>query len=215
MRPSTALSADGPANLLQAVTLAALPSARNRGAMIVLNDRIGAAWYTEKTNGNVLDTFKAVKQGYIGGFLDNKPFFYFTPSQPLFKNTFSVANLSTAPLPRVDILISYEDFDGVLIQAAIAAGAKGLVIAGTGAGATTSLAEPHISAALLAGIPIVISSKTNGGAVEPGSSAGEEVSSGYLNPVKSRLQLQLALAHGMGLEQIRGLFEDKLGAFLQ
>ena len=162
----------------------------------------------------MLDTFKAIEQGYIGGFLDNKPFFFYTPSQPLFKTTFSTPNFSTAPLPRVDILISYEDFDGVLIPAAIAAGAKGLVIAGTGAGATTTLAQPHIAAALAAGVPIVISSKTNGGAVEPGSAQGESVSSGYLNPVKSRLQLQLALAHGMGLEQIRGVFEDKLGAFL-
>lgn len=48
MRPSTAISADGPGNLLSAVTVAADPQARNRGAMIVMNDRIGQAWYTIK-----------------------------------------------------------------------------------------------------------------------------------------------------------------------
>lgn len=49
MRPATAISADGPANLLQGVTVAADPQAKGRGALIVLNDRIGQAWYTEKT----------------------------------------------------------------------------------------------------------------------------------------------------------------------
>ncbi|KAL8286599.1 hypothetical protein RQP46_004127 [Phenoliferia psychrophenolica] len=214
MRPSTAISADGPGNLLQAVTLAALPSAKGRGAMIVLNDRIGAAWYTEKTNANVLDTFRAIEQGYIGGFLNNKPFFYYPASQPLFKETFSTANFTTAPLPRVDILIAYEDFTGDLIPAAIANGAKGFVIAGAGAGNTGPLAVPHIAAALAAGVPIVVSTKTNGGAVEPGSDVGQTVKSGFLNPVKSRLQLQLALAHSMGLEEVRAAFENKLGKFL-
>lgn len=58
MRPSTAISADGPANLLEAVTLAASPLAQDRGAMVVLNDRIGSAFYTSKTQANTLDTFK-------------------------------------------------------------------------------------------------------------------------------------------------------------
>lgn len=50
MRPATAISADGPANLLSAVAVAADPKAKGRGAMIVLNDRIGQAWYTAKTH---------------------------------------------------------------------------------------------------------------------------------------------------------------------
>lgn len=58
MRPSTAISADGPSNLLEAVTLAVSPAARDRGGLVVLNDRIGQAWYTEKTNANTLDTFQ-------------------------------------------------------------------------------------------------------------------------------------------------------------
>jgi L-asparaginase len=105
MRPSTAISADGPANLLEAVTLAATPDAKNRGAMMVLNDRIGSAWYTEKTNGNTLDTFKAVEQGYIGGFLSTVPFFYYPAAQPTFKQTFDVSNITE--LPKVDVLYGY------------------------------------------------------------------------------------------------------------
>lgn len=70
MRPSTAISADGPYNLLQAVTLATLDDAVGRGALIVLNDRIGSAYYTTKTNSRTLDTFKAYEQGYLGTFVD-------------------------------------------------------------------------------------------------------------------------------------------------
>lgn len=51
MRPATAYSADGPANLLQAVTAAASPLSKERGALITMNDRVGSAWYTQKTHG--------------------------------------------------------------------------------------------------------------------------------------------------------------------
>lgn len=48
MRPATAISADGPANLLSAVSTAVSPESKDRGALVVLNDRIGAAFYTQK-----------------------------------------------------------------------------------------------------------------------------------------------------------------------
>ncbi|KAJ9123629.1 hypothetical protein QFC24_003845 [Naganishia onofrii] len=102
MRPSTAISADGPANLLQAVTLAGSPDARDRGAMIVLNDRIGSAYYTIKTNANTLETFRALEQGYLGMFLSSKAVFYYPPVQPTFKKTFDITNVTS--LPMVDVL---------------------------------------------------------------------------------------------------------------
>ena len=51
MRPATALSADGPANLYAAVKTGVFPDSKDRGALIVMNDRIGSAWYTQKTHG--------------------------------------------------------------------------------------------------------------------------------------------------------------------
>ncbi len=51
MRPATAYSADGPANLLQAVTAAASPLSKDRGALVTMNDRVGSAFYTQKTHG--------------------------------------------------------------------------------------------------------------------------------------------------------------------
>lgn len=88
--------------MLQAVTLAADPAAQDRGAMIVLNDRIGSALYTQKTNANSLDTFRAMEQGYLGMFLSSKPVFYYPAVQPSFKKTFDVTNITELPL--VDVL---------------------------------------------------------------------------------------------------------------
>jgi L-asparaginase len=67
MRPATAISADESYNLLEAVTVAATPASRNRGAMVVLNDRIASAYYVVKLDANTLDTFKALEMGVISG----------------------------------------------------------------------------------------------------------------------------------------------------
>ncbi|KAF9639403.1 putative l-asparaginase protein [Lasiodiplodia theobromae] len=72
MRPATALSADGPLNLYQAVSLAASEKAQGRGVMIALNDRIGSAFYTQKNNANSLDTFYATEQGQLGFFINQE-----------------------------------------------------------------------------------------------------------------------------------------------
>lgn len=116
MRPSTAISAgvflvshdladlsDGPGNIQEAVTTAISPASKDRGALIVLNDRISSAYYTQKTNANNLDTFKALEQGYVGGFLNFAPFYYYPAGQPTFKQTFDVTQVDS--LPQVDLLI--------------------------------------------------------------------------------------------------------------
>lgn len=205
MRPATAISADGPINLLEAVTLAGSPAAKNRGTMIVLNDRIGSAFYTTKTHSNSLDTFKAVEQGYLGYFLDIKPVFYYPPALPLGRAYFNVTG--TAELPEVDILYGHQALQPALATAAVEAGAKGLVLAGMGAGGWTTpgrdelktLAEEH-------GTQIVVSSRTKGGFVDD-SDALNTYGGWDLNPEKARIMLQLALNAGYSSEQLQSLFE--------
>ena len=75
MRPATAISADGPMNLLDAVTVAADKQSVGRGVMVVLNDRIGSARFSTKTNATTLDTFKAPEEGYLGVIVGGKPYF--------------------------------------------------------------------------------------------------------------------------------------------
>lgn len=126
MRPSTAISADGPFNLLESVTVAASPKAKNRGAMIVMNDRIASAYYTTKTNANTIDTFKAMEMGFLGEMISNNPFFFYPPVQPTGKKNFDIANVTE--IPRVDILFSYEDMHNDTLYNAIDSGAKGIVV---------------------------------------------------------------------------------------
>src|SRR5690606_20328925 len=97
MRPATALSADGPMNLLQAVTLAAAPGAVGRGVMSVSNDRIASAYYISKTSTTKIDTFKAPEQGYLGVFISGVPKFYFEPARPTGKPSFDVSKLNELP----------------------------------------------------------------------------------------------------------------------
>ncbi|KAL4780815.1 Asparaginase/glutaminase [Aspergillus varians] len=126
MRPATAISADGPFNLLQAVTVAATKEARNRGALVVLNDRIASAFYVSKTNANTMDTFKAVEMGYLGAIVSNKPYFFYPPVLPTGKTHVDVTNVTA--IPRVDILYSYQDMTNDTLLSAVENGAKGVVV---------------------------------------------------------------------------------------
>lgn len=146
MRPASALSADGPFNLYNAVQLAGTPEAKGKGVMVMLNDRIGAARYITKTNTTATDTFKSPEQGYLGAIVGNHVYFY---NEPLRKHTtqtpFDVQNLDS--LPEVDILYEYQNNNNsnVFYDAAVAAGAKGIVVAGSGDGSLSSASRAAAS----------------------------------------------------------------------
>ncbi|KAH7014393.1 L-asparaginase [Microdochium trichocladiopsis] len=205
MRPATAISADGPINLLEAVTLAADPAARGRGAMVVLNDRIASAYYVTKTNSNSLDTFKAVEQGYLGFFYNIKPRFFFQPTLPLGRPYFDVSATPIDGLPQVDILYGYQGLNPALAKGAVDAGAKGLVVAGPGAGSWTRPGTAAIREVAAKGTPVVFSRRSENGFV--GDRANNTFGAGLLNPQKSRIMLQLALNAGYEEAQLSTLFE--------
>lgn len=201
MRPATAISADGPMNLLNAVTLAADPQAEGRGTLIALNDRIGSAFYTVKTNSTMVDTFKAEEQGYLGAFIGTQPRFWYGPTQPLGKPKFDVGQLSA--LPKVVILYAYQDQDAALIDAAIQDGAKGIVIDGSGNGSLNSALKKRIAALDKQGFPVVRATRTNSGVVTP---KPEGIGAGVYSASKARWLLSLALATGAGYDDIKGYF---------
>ena len=128
MRPSTAVSADGPANLYEAVEVAASPQAAGRGVMVVLNDTILAPRSVQKSNTTSVQTFIAPNAGPIG---------YVDPSSIRFLTKTVSGNApqpyalpAAAPLPRVDIIYAHANMDAALIEDAVKGGAKGLVLAG-------------------------------------------------------------------------------------
>ncbi|TPX12750.1 uncharacterized protein E0L32_000927 [Thyridium curvatum] len=206
MRPATALSADGPINLLSAVTVAAAPAARGRGALVVLNDRIASAWYVTKTNANAPDTFKSYEMGYLGVLIDIKPIFYFPPAWPVGKRQFNIT--AATVLPQVDVLYGYQALNPGLASAAVASGAKGLVMAGMGAGGWTEAGRAVLKQlAASNGTHIVDSRRTMDGYVEPDSSNTYYYAGGFLNPQKTRILLQLGIYANYNATGFKSLFE--------
>src|SRR5215831_12313003 len=133
MRPSTAVSADGPLNLYDAVAVAADPQSKGRGVLVVMNDQIQGAHSLTKTSTTAVQTFQSPLRGLVGVSAYGKNDFYNNPS---WKHTtaseFDISNVTK--LPRVDIIYADADMAPDLIDASVSAGAKGIVIAGVGNG---------------------------------------------------------------------------------
>ncbi|KAK8020022.1 L-asparaginase 1 [Apiospora arundinis] len=208
MRPATAISADGPINLLEAVTVAASPRGPGAGVMVVLNDRIASAYYTTKTQANAPDTFKSYEQGFLGYLLDIKPIFYFSPALPVGKPYFNVTADTATELPQVEILYGYQGLDPKLAAAAVAGGARGLVCTGMGAGSWTVPGQEALAELVKEhGTAVVFSRRTMDGFV---GSREVGYGAGFLNPQKARYTLMLALSAGYSDEQMRALFESQV-----
>ncbi|KAK1922514.1 Asparaginase/glutaminase [Papiliotrema laurentii] len=211
MRPQSYISHDGPSNFYQALAVAADPKARDRGALIVFNDRIVSAFYGVKTNGNTPDTFKALEQGTLGAVLGGQPYWFFAPAYPTARYHYDLSNVSSgADLPAVAVLFGSQGFDSELIYAAVANGAKGVVIMGAGAGQLSSSAVDAARDLKAQGIPVVASLRPFSGASVPRPYPADFISSGYMLAGKARIQLQLCLATGMGWEGCRTVFEQDI-----
>lgn len=209
MRPATAISADGSFNLYNAVKIAGSPQARGKGVMIELNDRIGSARYITKTNTTGTDTFKSVEQGYLGVVSGGNVFFYNESTRKhTTESVFDVTNLTS--LPQVDILYEYQNNGSYFYDAAIAAGAKGIVVAGSGNGSMSSASSKGAAAAASKGVVVVRSTRTGSGVVTHSSSDDKAgmVSSDSLNPQKARILLMLALTKTSNPSEIQTYFDQ-------
>lgn len=190
-RPATAISADGPMNLYQAVRLAGSPEAAGRGVMVLLNDRIGSARFITKTNATTLDTFKATEEGYLGVLIGDKPRFETrVEKRHTIGSVFDISKLDR--LPDMVIIYGYQDDPAYMYDAAIEHGAAGIVFAGMGAGSVSKRDGAAIRKAEAANIVVVRASRTGSGVVPPDENQPGLVSDS-LNPAKARILLMLAL----------------------
>ena len=209
MRPSTALSADGPLNFYNAVAVAANKEAVGRGVLVVINDWIHDAASLTKTSTTAVQTFMSPLHGLIGTIAYGDAEFYRVPFE---RNTvtseFSLDGVTS--LPRVDIIMAYENMDGALIDAAVAAGAKGVVIAGVGNGNLTAAAVKALSAQAKKGIVCVRSTRVATGIVGRNVELDDDalglVASMDLNPQKARVLLRLALTKTTDVKAIQKFF---------
>lgn len=202
MRPATALSADGPMNLLEAVTLAGAKNAQNRGTLVMLDDQINSAYYVTKTNSITTETFKSPFAGAIGLFTDKGPLFFYNAARPTHHPYFDIAKVTA--LPRVDILYVYQNMDDTLLNDALASGAKGIVVDATGDGNVSISLQKRLLQLTKQGFPVIIATRTGAGYV---SAKPYGINSGFLNAEKSRVLLQLALATHASTAKIKTYFD--------
>ena len=209
MRPSTAVSADGPLNLYNAVGVAADPQAKGRGVLVVMNDWIHAAHSLTKTSTTAVQTFMSPVRGLVGTANYGKNDFYTTPQWKHTTQTeFDIA--AVTQIPRVDLIMAYLDMPGDPIDAAVAAGAKGIVIAGVGNGNMTKAAVTAAANAVKKGVVVVRSSRVTTGNVGRNVELNDNqlgfIASDELNPQKSRILLSLALLKPHTPAQLQEMF---------
>ncbi len=209
MRPSTAVSADGPLNLYNAVAVAADPNASGRGVMVVMNDWIHGAHSLTKTSTTAVQTFQSPTRGLVGVVAYGKDDFY---NNPQWKHTtaseFDVS--SVTKIPRVDVIFADADMSPDLIDASVKSGAKGIVIAGVGNGNMNQASLDAAARAAKSGVVVVRSSRVPTGTVGRNVEVKDDelgfVASDELNPQKARILLSLALLTTHSPQQIQQMF---------
>lgn len=207
MRPASALGSDGQLNLLRAVQVAACERSRGQGALVVMNDAIWSARDVTKTATLRVEAFRAPDLGPLG-YADGDGRISFYHRSTRAAGMFDVRGLDA--LPRVDVVPSYVDADAVMIEAVVAAGARGIVVAGTGAGRPTPPQVDALARAAQRGVAICFGHRTGSGRVP--STAWQRstgaVTSDNLQPWKARVLLSLALTRTQDPTEIQALFDS-------
>jgi L-asparaginase len=211
MRPATAVSADGPANIYNGVAAAISPGAKGRGVLVSLNDEIHYARNVVKTDTTSLQTFASLNRGPAGVVHTGKVEWF----EPMDRkqgaaSEFSIDKLEK--LPRVDIVYAHANMSSDLIEAAVANGAQGIVVAGVGDGNMTTPALDAVTKAAKNGVVVVRSTRLPAGLVLRNNEVDDDklglVASGELNPPKSRVLLQLALTKTKDPVRIQKMFYE-------
>ncbi len=205
MRPATALGADGPANLYNAVALAAHPQAAGRGPLVLMNDEIHEASLVQKMSANGVDAFESPNGGRAGAMHAGEPHFVRAAGAPAHPRH----ALPQGAWPRVDIVYAYAGVDGALIDF-LASRARGIVLAGVGDGNASDAALQALERAAGQGVAIVRATRTGSGRVgrnvEVDDDARGFIAAGELNPQKARVLLMLALAAGVEQAALQRIF---------
>ena len=208
-RPFTALSTDGPANLIDAMRVATNAEARGKGVLVVANNEIYSARDVTKTSTYRVHTFRGRDLGPLGfADADRIAFFHAPVRTHTAASMFRVA--ADTIVPRVDVIYVHAGASGDLASAAVSLGAQGLVIAGSGAGAAADMRDTLVGLQREHGTVVVRSSRVGEGRVlrddnwqEPGMIAADN-----LNPQKAALLLGLAMTVTRDPDRIQAFFDN-------
>jgi L-asparaginase len=212
MRSQDELGADGPLNLVNAVRVAAHSSSKGKGVLVVFNDEIHAARWVTKSHTSNVATFQSPTHGPIGTLTKKGVIF-----------TRHLTSRSTLPpeppVEPIHLVKAAAGMDDTFIQAALAAGTKGLVVEALGQGNLPPTMLPGLRKALDQGVPVVLVSRCFNGFVEDiyGYEGGGRqlrewgvIFSNGLNGQKARIQLMAALHHSRDPAVLQTIFQQSI-----
>ena len=218
MRTPDKVGYDGSANLLDGFKVAAAAASRGRGVLVVLNEQIHEARNVSKSHAQRLDAFDSGAYGPMGSVESDRIVYHRRPMRRHTRRTEFDPSIIDQ-LPRVDIVMSYLGATGNLIAAAHQTGAKGLIIAAAGAGATTPEQSDVLQKVIDADLTVVITTRTGSGQIPTRRSgnpsndnrsnwryANNRISGGDLTPIKARVLLMLALSQTSNSTEIQRMF---------
>ena len=218
MRAPRFLGTDADNSLLNAATVVAAPESWGRGALLVLNNEIHGARDVTKQNGYSRQTFGNRELGILGYAaeetfyargLTHQPSYYRYPSRKhTYQSEFDVSKLKD--LPSVYIVDSYEGCDGLFVEAAVKAGAKGIVVNGMGGGAPAGEAQRNaLEAAAKKGVAVVYTTRTGAGLVVRSQDLIDKriITGDNLNCYHARVLLMLALTKTKDPNGIQKMFD--------
>ena len=214
MRASHEDGYDGPANLRRAVAAAAAPSLRDAGVVVSLAGTIEAADDVTKMHTTAFDTFRSPNRGSLGTVGEGSAV----------EAGLRGPRRRLRPVPsdgaRVELVEAGVGTDGVLIDAAVVAGARGVVVAATGAGNTSAGMLAAAERAMGGDVVVVLASRCPSGGVTtayafPGGGGtwvrAGAIPAGTLCAIKARVALSLGLGAGLAREDLARLLGDPLG----
>ncbi|WP_127132427.1 type II asparaginase [Pseudoflavitalea rhizosphaerae] len=209
MRPSTAISADGPKNLYDAVTVASSPLSKGRGVMLVFNESIWDPRDVEKVSTTHVNGFAAPNSGPLGQVYDGKVIYYFNSMHKANKQTpFDITGLTK--LPRVAVVELFCDAPATALNAYVADGVDGVITGGLGNGNLNKANTDAVIAAVKKGVSIVRSSRVFTGRVTLYDETDDEklgtMVSDNLSPQKARILLMLGLTKTKDRKKLQEYF---------
>ena len=201
---------DGPRNLVNAARLCVSPEGRGKGVMLMLNGQINAARDVVKGHTSAVESFNSGQYGYLGVVDMDRIAFYREPMRR------QHIPLKSDALADVEIVYSYGGVSARSIDAAVAGGAKGIVVASFGLGNVNEAQHNAIKAAIAKGVKVVISTRVPNGRVQAhyGSIGGGKllqemgaIFADNLSPQKARVLLMLAMQHTSDTAKLQAYFD--------
>jgi len=211
MRNPSTLGYEGAANLEDGFRAAGDPASRGVGTVVVLNDEINSAREVTKTDALSLDTFQSGRYGVLG-VVDSAGVAYYrrTVRRHSAGSEFDVDTIKT--LPRVDVVMTYQGASGDVIKSVVDSGAKGVVIATAGAGATSGDQGSGMSYAVGKQVFVVTTTRAGAGRIAVRSRGGNaptfNIAGDDLTPIKARILLMLAIATTNTGAEIQRMFRE-------